>query len=64
MKEKFIGGTVVIDEASELIFVRNQVSLGATETINAKHALERDAMRSGIPILGYRADNGVYRFKA
>lgn len=32
LSEKFVGGTVFIDEASELIFVKNQVRLGATET--------------------------------
>ena len=42
------------------MFLKNQVSLGAAETIRAKHEFERDAYRHGIRVLGYRGDNGVY----
>ena len=63
-KDKYTGGTVFIDEASSMIFVENQVSLGAAETLRAKHKFEREALRHGIPILGYRADNGVYQTAA
>ena len=41
--------------------VYNQESLNAEETIRSKHEFERDAIRHGVPILGYRADNGIYR---
>ena len=61
-KDKYTGGTVFIDEASS--FVENQVSIGASETLRAKHKFEREALRHGIPILGYRADNGVYKTSA
>ena len=63
-KDKYTGGTVFIDEASSMIFVENQVSLGAAEIIRTKHKFEREALRHGIPILGYRADNGVYKTAA
>ena len=56
VKDKYTGGTVFIDEASSMIFVENQVSLGAAEMIQAKHKFEREALRHGIPILGCRAD--------
>ena len=59
--EKYVGGTIFVDESSGFMYVENQVSLGAAETIRAKHAFEREASRYGIPILGYRADNGVYK---
>jgi len=58
-----MGGTVFIDEASGFFTVELQVSLGAAETICAKNKMEREAIRHGIPILGYRADNGVYKSK-
>ena len=57
---KYMGGTIFIDEASGFTFIKNQVSLGAAETIRAKHEFEREAQRNGIRISSYRADNGVY----
>ena len=59
--QKYTGGTIFIDEASEFIFVQNQVSLGAPETVRAKTRFEREALRHGIVIRGYRGDNGVYK---
>ena len=55
------GGTIFIDAASTFMHVDTQVSLGAAETIRSKNKLEREAMRHGIKIAGYRGDNGVYR---
>jgi Integrase core domain. len=63
-EERYIGGTLFIDEASQFIYIQNQVSLGATETIRAKHKFERLAQRHGIKIKSYRGDNGVYKTKA
>ena len=59
--EKYVGGTIFIDEASEYFWVQNQVSLNAAETLIGKHAFERNAIRGGVAILGYRADNGIYK---
>ena len=59
--DKFMGGTVFIDEASNYIAVHNQVSLGLEETLRGKHRFERDALQHGISIKGYRGDNGIYR---
>jgi hypothetical protein len=61
--DKFVGGTIFVDEASEFITVQNQVSLGAVETVHAKNRMEREALRHGIKIKSYRCDNGVYRAK-
>ena len=58
-----MGGTIFVDDASGIIFNENQVSLNATETLRGKHKMEREALRHGISILGYRADNGIYRSK-
>jgi len=58
-----MGGTIFIDEASGLFTVELQVSLGAAETIRAKNKMECKAIHHSIAILGYRADNGVYKSK-
>lgn len=63
-RERYTGGTLFVDEASEFMFVKNQVSLGATETIAGKTEFEREAIRHGVLIKSYRGDNGVYRSKA
>jgi hypothetical protein len=60
-KEKYQGGTVFIDMATGFMYVQNQVSLGAAETLRAKHQFEREARNCGVPIESYRGDNGVYR---
>jgi transposase InsO family protein len=49
--------------ASGFVAVDTQVSLGAAETLQSKAKFEREAYRSGINILSYRADNGIYRSK-
>ena len=86
--EKYVGGTIIIDEASGYFLVHNQVSLNVEKvfgqnmylkemqfaisvhnqmsinvekSIRSKHVFARDAIRHGIPILRYRADNGIYR---
>ena len=60
-KEKFCGGTVFVDEASEFVSVTNQVSLNASETLLAKGKFERNALQHGVTIKSYRGDNGTYR---
>ena len=62
--DKLDGGTIFVDDSSGFMFNKNQVSLGAAETIRAKHEFEREARRNGISILSYRGDNGVYKSKA
>lgn len=38
-----MGGTIFIDEASDYIYLENQVSLGVDETLRGKHRFEREA---------------------
>jgi hypothetical protein len=40
---KYMGGTIFIDEASDYIYLENQVSLGVDETLRGKHRFEREA---------------------
>jgi hypothetical protein len=59
--ERFVGGTIYVDEATGLVFVQHQVSLGAAETIRGKHLFERVAGTCGVSIRNYRGDNGVFK---
>ena len=64
---KYSGGTIFVDHASKVIFVRHQVSPGAEETVRSKHAFERFADEHGVSVRSYHADNGVFQaqpFKA
>ena len=62
--DKLQGGTLFVEKASDFMYVHNQVSLGASETLIGKGNFEREAMRHGIVIKSYQGDNGVYRSKA
>ena len=57
---KCLGGTLFCDAASGKVFVYNQVSLGAQETIASKLKLEQEALSEGIQVKAYSSDNGVY----
>ena len=58
-KDKYMGGTIFVDDASGMMFYYNQVSLNAQETLWGKHHMEREALRHGIEIHAYRANNGI-----
>ena len=45
--QQYNGGTMFVDHASGYIFLRNQVSLGIGETLQAKHAFEEFADKLG-----------------
>ena len=61
LKERYVGGTIYVDEASGFVFAQHQVSLNAMETIRGKHLFEREAGTCGVQIRNYRGDNGVYK---
>jgi hypothetical protein len=62
-KDQYSGGTIYVDSASGYVFVDNQVSLNAAETLRGKHRFEREARECGISIKSYRGDNGVFKTK-
>lgn len=62
-KDQYCGGTIFVDHASSKVFVKNQVSLNAGETVMAKRMFERDANNSGVQIKAYRADNVPFNCK-
>ena len=53
-------GTLYVDHASGWMFVSNQKSTNAEQTIRGKLLLEREADDVGIKIKRYHADNGVF----
>ena len=57
------GGTVYVDDSSSFIFVQNQVSLRASETVRGKHEFERLAHTCGVDIKSYRGNNGVFKVR-
>jgi len=59
--ERYCGGTIFVDHATGYMFVKNQVSLEADETLRSKHAFEREARDCGVNIRTYRADMGIYK---
>ncbi|KAG7358094.1 hypothetical protein IV203_014681 [Nitzschia inconspicua] len=56
-KDKYHGGTIFVDHATSFLFLVNQVSLRAGETINSKVAFERFAHSCGHRLQSFRADN-------
>ncbi len=59
--EKYGYGTIFVDTATSYMFVRNQITTTAAETLRAKHAFEQEARSYGVDIQGYRTDQGVYK---
>jgi hypothetical protein len=55
--DRYTGGTLFVDHASGLIYVQNQVSLKAGETLVGKHGFERFASWYTVKIAAYHADN-------
>ena len=55
--EKYTGGTLFVDHASGYIFLRNQVSLRAGETVQTKVLFEQFASSVGVTLKNFRVDN-------
>ena len=63
-KNKYAGGTIFVDHASQYIFLRHQVGLTAAKTLKAKIAYEQMSESCGVKIKGYLADNVPFGSKA
>ena len=63
-RDKFCGTTVFCDGASGYIHVEHQVTLNASDTINAKTSFERAAMDLGVTVESYHTDNGIFNSHA
>lgn len=59
--QKYVGGTIFCDHASNFIQARHQVSLRASDTIRSKQLYEREAAVYGVQVKSYHTDNGVFK---
>ncbi len=62
-KEKYVGSTVFVDQASDFSYIYHHTSLNSAQTVLAKQAFEAEAKRYGVTIKHYHADNGLFRTK-
>jgi len=62
-KEKYIGSTIFVDQASDFSYIYHHTSLNSAQTVQAKQAFEAEAKRHGVTIKHYCADNGIFRTK-
>ena len=63
-EKQFCGSTVFVDGASGYLHVEPQVTLNASDTINAKLKFEQLAMEMGVKVDSYHTDNGIYKSRA
>jgi hypothetical protein len=63
-KEKFIGSTVFVDQASDFSYIYHHTSLNSAQTVQAKHAFDAEAKKHGVTIKHYHAVNGIFRTKS
>ena len=57
--DKFTGGCIFVDHASNFVFIALQVRLNSHETLKAKELFERAASQHGVVISHYQTDNGT-----
>ena len=58
--QKYCGGTLFYDSASQYVKVVHQVSLNQHESVQSKLLFEREALQVGVNVSNYQTDNGVY----
>jgi hypothetical protein len=63
-RDKLTGGTIFVDHATGHVFIYNQVSARAGETLIGKKKYERLALDSGVSVQTYHADNVIFATKA
>ena len=54
---QLVGGTIAVDHASGFVFLRNQQTLRAGDTVRSLREFEKEASRSGISFKQFHADN-------
>ncbi len=60
LHKQYGGGTIYCDSASNLVYIRNQISLAGGETVKGKRAFELMARHGGVSVRNYLGDNGVF----
>jgi len=62
-KDWFYGATIFCDTASGCIHAKFQVTLNATDSINALDNFERVALHQGVDVKSYHTDNCIFKSK-
>jgi hypothetical protein len=63
-RQRIVGSTIFVDQASDLGYVYHHLSMSSEETVKAKESFERYAKSYGVNIKHYHADNGGFKDKA
>jgi hypothetical protein len=63
LRDRYSGGTLFVDHATALVFIKNQISLRVGETLQGKHEFERYAEQHGVKVKSYHADNHPFGAK-
>ncbi len=63
-KQRIVGSTIFVDQASDFSYVYHHMSLSSEETVKAKQSFEKFAKSHGVNIKHYHADNGRFKDKA
>ena len=56
-KSRHVGGTIAVDHASGYVFIRNQTTLRAGDTVRSLREFERQALQHGVKFKKFHADN-------
>jgi hypothetical protein len=62
--DKLTGVTIFVDHVTGHVFIYNQVSAHAGETLIGKKKYDRLALDSGVSVQTYQADSGIFATKA
>ena len=63
-RQRIVGSTIFVDEASDMGYVYHHLSMSSKETVKAKESFERYDKSCGVNIKHYHADNGRFKDKA
>ena len=56
-KSRYVGGTIAVDHASGFIFIRNQTTLRAGDTVRSLRDFEKEALQYGVTFKKFHTDN-------
>ena len=63
-KQRIVGSTIFVDQASDFTYIHHQTSMSSEETVQGKEAFERFAKSHGVHIKHYHAENGRFKDNA
>jgi hypothetical protein len=61
--QRYVGGTIGVDHATGYVFLRNQSTLKAGDTVRSVHEFEREALGHSVSFKSFHADNFPFNSK-